>query len=103
MVEIPVKGGTDRCGVVALRAVEQAVPDQRIDLAVADFDHQTAQAAPSPFAMQTYPDGGRFPDRINLSHWSAGSNGNRNRSVTNTLRFQVVKFPRQFGPETRFD
>jgi hypothetical protein len=52
-------GGADRCGVVALLDIEQAVPDERIDLAIADFDHQTAQAATPAFAMQTHAPGWR--------------------------------------------
>jgi hypothetical protein len=47
MVEVLMKGGADRYGVVALLVIEQAVPDQRIDFAIADFDRQTAQAASS--------------------------------------------------------
>jgi hypothetical protein len=66
------KGATDRGSVVTLRAIEQAVPNQRIDLAISYFDHETAQAVTPAFAMQTRPVGSRFPDRVNLnlSHWT---------------------------------
>jgi len=83
-----VQGGADGCGVVALLAIEQAVPDERIDLAITYFDRQTAQAATPAFAMQTHAVGGRFLDGIDLSHWSAGHNGNR--GAINPLRFQVA-------------
>ena len=77
MVEVLVKGGADRSSVVALLAIEQAVPDKGVDLAIADFDHQAAQAATPAFAMQTHAVGGRFLDGIDLSHWSANHNDNR--------------------------
>ena len=67
MVEIPVKGGTDRCCVVALLAIEQAVPDERIDLAITDFDRQTAQTATTTLSVQAHALGRRFPDGGDLS------------------------------------
>jgi hypothetical protein len=72
VIEVLVKGGTDRGDVVALLAIEQALSDQRIDLTIADFDHQTTQAVTPAFAMQTPPVCGRFPDRVNLNlcHWT---------------------------------
>jgi hypothetical protein len=51
MVEVLVEGGTDRCGVVAILAIEQAVPDERIDLAIANLDRLAAQAATAPLSV----------------------------------------------------
>jgi hypothetical protein len=78
MVEVLVQGGADSCGVVALLVIEQSVPDQRIDLTIADFDHQAAQAVTPACPMETHPVGDRFPDRVNLnlSHWKTGHDGN---------------------------
>jgi hypothetical protein len=59
-VEVLVKGGADRCGVVALLVIEQPLSDQRIDLAIAYFNHQPAQAVTPAFAIQSHPVGGRF-------------------------------------------
>jgi hypothetical protein len=51
MVEVPVKGGADGCGVVALLAIEQAMSNEGVDLATADFDSQAAQAATTPLSV----------------------------------------------------
>jgi hypothetical protein len=65
------EGDADGCGVVALLAIEQAVPDQRIDFAIANLDHKTAQAATTPLSVQAHTLGSGFPDSGDLSQWSA--------------------------------
>ena len=71
MVEVLVKGGADGCGVVALLDIEQTVSNERIDLAITNFDHQTAQAATTSLSVQAHTLGSGFPDGGDLSQWSA--------------------------------
>jgi hypothetical protein len=76
LVEVLVKGGADRFGVVALLTIEQSVPDKGGDLAITDLDRQAAQAMTPAFAMPPHPVSSRFPDGVNLDHWSTGYDGN---------------------------
>ena len=65
------KGGADGCGVVALLDIEQTVSNERIDLAITNFDHQTAQAATTSLSVQAHTLGSGFPNGGDLSQWSA--------------------------------
>jgi hypothetical protein len=67
-VQVGVERGNDGIGIVALILIEQAVPDERVDLAIPNFDGQAAEAATTTLSMQPHTLGRCFPDGRNTCH-----------------------------------